>query len=283
MNIAWGKIIWLLAKISMGLVSLLLVTFLAIALLWKASFLFFLVTLALLVFLPAGLSRRWVWVTKAALLTVVLALLMAFIHVPFGEVEKQTRFFRGKLNTQGPSSFTLSEKMAIYGANLTMGMGAFALGMPEAGWETLLICVPGKKTRTWRSDFAMESSQVRKKLKKTVRILNGLSPGVTQYEMPEVRIAWRGYFNDSRRVAFALNAFRLSANARREGEVWRIECKGWVPVKYPRRSWTKMLVIRSKPFYFEEGLYWALQQEGWLFPYKAYWAWTIHSNDARLR
>ena len=50
----------------------------------------------------------------------------------------------------------------------------------------------------------------------------------------------------------------------------------WLTFKRP-------LTRRDKPFYLEEGLLWALQQEGWLFPYKAEWYWTIYSDDPRLK
>ena len=71
----------------------------------------------------------------------------------------------------------------------------------------------------------------------------------------------------------ALNVFRLSALARREGGRWRIEFSGWVSISY-QRLWITLFKFKGKPFFIEEGLFGALQDLGWLHPYRAEWSWT---------
>lgn len=277
------RILFLFLQIGMAILSLMLFSVLILSAMWRAPFLVLILSLGILVVFPVCLNKRKFLVARIILSGFILIMLVSFIAVPFKEIQRRMGNLKNKLEQHGHQSFTLEEKLGIYGSNIAMGIGGYVFRMPEAAKETLLLCVPGPEERRWTSDFAMRSRLVRGQLSKFVYHLKDLPSAKVEASMKEIRIAWHDYFADSRRVSLALNAFRLSAKAKREKNRWRIECSGWVPVRYPKRSWTHLFTIKSTRFYVEEGLFWALQQEGWLFPYNAVWSWTIYSDDRRLR
>ncbi len=129
----------------------------------------------------------------------------------------------------------------------------------------------------------MKSDKVRKTLKNFINKLpKSSTPDGKPVNMGQKTILWKGYQGTEKRVALALNPFRIKAKARPADLGWKIEVSGWVRVRYPPKAKVKLFSFLGKPFYFEEGLFWALQRQGWLFPYKANWSWTIYSDDPRL-
>lgn len=272
----------MLLGIAMGICTFVLLLGLILAALWRAWFLVLILFLGIIVVFPIGLKEGRVWSRRIGLAFLTLIILIFFLDVPFKQIQKRMVHYRGKLLRGGHQTLTFDDKLAIYGSNIAMGLGGYLVGMPEAAKETLLLCIPGVEERRWTSDFAMKSKKVRDTLSNFASRLESLPSGRDEADMEETKIAWKGYFGDSRRVALALNAFRLSAKAYREGNRWRIECSGWVPVRYPERSWTHLFTVKGVQFYVEEGLFWALQQEGWLFPYRAFWSWIIYNDDWRL-
>ena len=40
--------------------------------------------------------------------------------------------------------------------------------------------------------------------------------------------------------------------------------------------------MRGQRLFLEEGLFWVLQERGWLHPYRAVWRWSVAADDPRL-
>lgn len=54
---------------------------------------------------------------------------------------------------------------------------------------------------------------------------------------------------------------------------WRLSICATVEVAYPPRGALHLFEIDGRPIRIEEGLYWRLQEDGWLHPYTARWCW----------
>jgi len=61
---------------------------------------------------------------------------------------------------------------------------------------------------------------------------------------------------------------------------WKIDVSLKVECKYPKNS--KVRLISNPEFKIEEGLFWVLQETGWLNTYTAEWKFTINSEDSRI-
>ena len=159
------------------------------------------------------------------------------------------------------SEFSWFNKVEIYTAYVLMNV----LGAPlyrEAAKENLHMLLPSSngKEMTFESDFFLESRFIQNAL--------------DNYSEP-VRLAWlpSDYVlgNSESRIALALNTGTLSIE---DGKV-----KVSVPCTWPKHSdyrdhsWTTPLVsIRGLPeIRVQEGLFWILEQEGWIYPYTAVW------------
>ena len=159
------------------------------------------------------------------------------------------------------SEFSWFNKVEIYTAYLLMN----ALGAPlypEIAKEASLMLLPSSKDKemTFESDFFLESEFIQNKL--------------DNYSEP-VRLAWSpdSYVlgNSEARIALALNTGTLYIE---DGKA-----KVSVPCTWPKQSdhrdpsWTTPLV--SVPglldIRVQEGLFWVLEQEGWIHPYTAVW------------
>ena len=159
------------------------------------------------------------------------------------------------------SEFSWFNKVEIYTAYLLMN----ALGAPlypEIAKEASLMLLPSSKDKemTFESDFFLKSEFIQNKL--------------DNYSEP-VRLAWSpdSYVlgNSEARIALALNTGTLYIE---DGKA-----KVSVPCTWPKQSdyrdpsWTTPLV--SVPglldIRVQEGLFWVLEQEGWIHPYTAVW------------
>jgi hypothetical protein len=74
------------------------------------------------------------------------------------------------------------------------------------------------------------------------------------------------------RVRLALNPCDLWATARRERSDWLLDIAVEVRVAYPRQART--CVLREPELCVEEGLFWVLQETGWLHPHTAVWSFS---------
>ena len=159
------------------------------------------------------------------------------------------------------SEFSWFNKVEIYTVYVLMNVLGAPL-YPEIAKEASLMLLPSSegKVKTFESDFFLESSFIQNKL--------------DNYSEP-VRLTWPAsdYLlgNSEARIALALNTGTLYIE---DGKV-----KVTVPCAWPKQSdyrdhsWTTPLVsIRGFPeIRVQEGLFWVLEQEGWIYPYTAVW------------
>ena len=281
MNYPKSKLELRLIQLPLGVLSLWAILYASIALLWHvplASIIFFLLALLLN---PFNINLRRSWVIRSTALSIIIVLLLLFPYKVLESTEDRRRFLSDELVTEGISGFGVSDKIAIYGAHVFMGMGGLITGYPEVAIETLSMLIPSPSIRSWSSDFAMESPRIQKPLKRFVAQLEQLPLQTNEYALKKERIAWSQYGSDTR-VGFALNPFHLSATANRIEGRWKIFFKANVDIKYPPRTWILLFSYAGRDIHFEEGLLWVLQESGWIFPYKGSWEWTIYSDDYRL-
>ena len=222
----------------------------------------------------------------------VLKLAVSFIVVPatlalgplmMGEVDQQVEQLRRKPRLD-LSAFTLQDRLGIYGLNIVMGVLGYPL-YPEASRETLLMVFdPGPSARrVFHSDFGLGSHKFRDSLRLFAADLRSDDTSSSRSSRP-VRIAWETsdyrLTNPEARYALALNQTRLTAQAERRGERWLIDVRYEMDVKYPSSVYVTLV---SRPrLRVEEGLFWVLQNYGWLHPYVAEYRFTIWSDDPRL-
>jgi hypothetical protein len=88
---------------------------------------------------------------------------------------------------------------------------------------------------------------------------------------------------DSLRVALALNSpLELTGSVRRDGDSSWLDLIARARIEYPRRAVLRLFSFEGRPITLDEGLFWVLQQDGWLHPYTAEWTWSVRSDDPRL-
>jgi hypothetical protein len=218
--------------------------------------------------------------TSFVLVPATLALLPLMMQEVDQKVEQLSRKPRGDV-----SAFTLQDRLGIYGLNIVMGAVGYPL-YPEAAKETLLMMLdPGPfARRVFHSDFGLGSYKVRASLRDFAA---SLQPDDTASERSygPVRIEWTR--SDYRltepeaRYALALNQTRLTARAERRGVRWLIDVRHEMEVKYPESIYVT-LVGRPR-LRVEEGLFWVLQNYGWLHPYTAEYRFLVYNDDPRLR
>ena len=159
------------------------------------------------------------------------------------------------------SEFSWFNKAEIYAGYVLMNVVGAPL-YPEIAKEGLLMLFPSNKGKEmiFESDFFLESEFIQNK--------------IDNYTGP-VRLAWRGsdYILGSpeARVALALNTGTLSIE---NGKVRvSVPCKWPQHSDYRDHSWTTpLVVIPGLPeIRVQEGLFWVLEQEGWIYPYTAVW------------
>ena len=159
------------------------------------------------------------------------------------------------------SEFSWFNKVEIYTAYVLMNVLGAPL-YPEAAKENLHMLLPSSegKVKTFESDFFLESSF----------ILNALD----NYSEP-VRLAWPqsayNLWGPEARVALTLNTGTLSIE---NGKV-----KVSVPCTWPEhsdyRDHSDPTILIDRPYLpkiaVQEGLFWVLEQEGWIHQYTAVW------------
>ncbi|MEM6532740.1 MAG: hypothetical protein AAF654_08945 [Myxococcota bacterium] len=229
--------------------------------------------IAFLLLLPVPFRRSRP--VKAAGAVVVFGACLVTVPVALSEMNNETDRLAHKLDREGPAALTTQECLGIYLLGLwTAGVGF--LVYPEAAEELFYLYLPAEDDRRhFESDFATASARVRDPL---ARFSNSLSTQST-LKMPARRVAWRSYSQsyDENRVAFALNPCTLSAEAHRNGGEWTIHVSAITRIEFPRRSRVVVARIGAHQLKLEEGLFWALQQRGWLHPYTAKWTWVART------
>lgn len=255
------------------------------ALLFFSFYIAFLSFIGVLVFLPIQIYNKRAWLVRTTVFVIGLVLLVVTIHIPIGEVHNRIKYLASKPRSKNTiSSFSTMDKMGIYGLNLMMGLSAYPI-YPEISKETLMMVFPCPKNsiRTFESDFAINSENVRNIIKEyNKKLITG--HGGTAVKLKK-RLVWNDstyiFGNREARYALTLNPAVILLTASKRNSDWLINVSIKVPCRYPQNNYTTLI---SKPeLKVEEGLFWILQQAGWLFPYTAEWKFTIDSDDERIK
>jgi hypothetical protein len=214
------------------------------------------------------------------LVPAALALAPLMVQEADRQVEQLSRKPRNDV-----SAFTLGDKVGIYGLNIVMGVAGYPI-YPEASRETLLMMFyPGPfARRVFDSEFGLGSYKLRAVVRDfAARLERGDSLGSGSYG--PVRIEWNKseyrLTDPEARYALALNQTRLTARAERRGQHWLLDVRHEMEVRYPQ-SLCVTLVGRPR-LRVEEGLFWVLQNCGWLHPYTTEYRFLVYSDDPRLR
>ena len=156
------------------------------------------------------------------------------------------------------NQFSQLNKVEIYIGFLSM-MSVGYLLYPEVSKEMALMLKPSSRNREiiFRDSFFLESKTIQEAIK--------------NYDGP-TRLFWESshyaFGEPEARVALALNGGTLSM----EAGVVRVS----VPVSWPQYSFPAdkkraTVLIKNPPIRIQEGLFWVLEREGWIFPYTAVW------------
>ena len=151
------------------------------------------------------------------------------------------------------SEFSWFNKVEIYTAYVLMNVLGAPL-YPEIAKEASLMLLPSSEGQemTFESDFFLESRFIQNAL--------------DNYSEP-VRLAWPpnsyGLGNAETRIALALNTGTLHVEDGR--------AKVSVPCTWPKQSLVNVGLPGLLDIRVQEGLFWILEQEGWIYPYTAVW------------
>jgi hypothetical protein len=270
-----------------AVLSLLSLPFLLLAV-W--GLLFSAPTLAVLAFTAAWIlfplfnGVRAVRVFKLSLLFVLVAATLALAPQIVREVDQQVERLSRKPRSD-MSTFALRDRLGIYGLNIVMSAAGYPL-YPEAAKETLLMMFdPGPLARrVFYTDFGLGSVKVGQRLGDFAARLR-TDDTASSPSLGPVRIMWEKtdyrLNHPEARYALALNQTLLTARAERRGKRWLIDVQHEMEVKYPE---SLMVTLVTRPrLRMEEGLFWVLQNYGWLYPYVAEYRFSVYSDDPRLK
>ena len=158
------------------------------------------------------------------------------------------------------SEFSWFNKVEIYTVYVLMNVLGAPL-YPEIAKEASLMLLPSSdgQEMTFESDFFLESRFIQNAL--------------DNYYEP-VRLAWPpnsyGLGNAEARIALALNTGTLHVE---DGKV-----KISVPCTWPKQSLSNVGFPGLLDIRVQEGLFWILEQEGWIHPYTAVWEADLPAN-----
>jgi hypothetical protein len=236
------------------------------------------------ILLPLFNRIKAVRVLKFAVSFVLVPATLALAPLMIQEVDQKVEQLRRKPRGD-TSAFTLEDRLGIYGLNVVMSVVGFAF-YPEAARETFLMMFdPGPSDRrVFHSDFALGSRKVRASIRDFAQELqqgdtnfgHGYGPVWVEWIRADYRLT-----EPEARYALALNQTRLAARAERRGERWLIDVRHEMEVKYPESIYVTL--IGRPRLRVEEGLFWVLQNCGWLHPYTAEYRFLVYSDDPRLR
>jgi hypothetical protein len=233
-------------------------------------------------FVPVALASRRLLKIRAVVLAGGVALVPMLAPEVVHQANASVEVLARRIDREGPiAGLGPVERSGIYLAGLARVAGGFLAGHREAAREHLYLYRHGPEVRRFDGDLAMASDKVRAPLAELAGRVDDQVPQPRAWALAPRTISF-DHERDPKRVVLALDPMSLAAEARREGTRWRIDVVGRVDVKYPRRGRVPLGQVRGAVLTVEEGLFWALQERGWLHPYVAEWRWTVWSDDPRL-
>lgn len=260
---------------------------LAVAVLWHSVAFSILIVLSLLATLLPAKDRpnrlRQIVVISLAAIIFVSCIIAYDWKAPIQEIISRMTELHWKA-FDNPANLTITDKMAVWSANLIMGIAGYPL-FPEVAWETLRLVVPGPESHVRQSDFAMRSRKVRKAI---AAFANQLPPVESKPKHKTIKISWNRYTDvpyGEVRVGLALNCpLVLDLESAWKNNGWLIKARASCDVAYPRfRQMTEVPLFSGLSFPISETMFWALQEEGWLFPYNVSYEWTVGPNVEKPR
>ena len=270
---------WVLALpwlVSLGLVGVWMHLF---SMEWSGTWVLLLLATSMPV---GGVFGRW---ARGAGTLGLIALAVWGWTVPFHEYASQVATLHARVQRDGPDALRERDLLALYGLNGVVGAAGLAVGFPEVARETWALAVLTESDRSHTSDFAMRSPRIRGAVADMVSV-DLAEPSGDEVGLSPRRLSWGGSYggSESTRVALALDGpSTLSGTAYRYGERWRLDLVATLRVRYPAGWSQEVGRVGGVPVVVDEGLFWALQQRGWLHPYEASWRWSLWSDDPRLR
>lgn len=160
-------------------------------------------------------------------------------------------------------SLSTLEKVTVYSGHATMVAGGFVTGHTEVAQEAFYLHIDGPDKRQWYSDFPARSPKVRAAMKRMNEKLRDDAPHTRS------TVTWTHYTYENQKYGLALNSFDIAATVTDEGDVIY---RGEVECSYPEDA---PVTLDAGPFEvtLNEGVYHALEDAGWLHPYRAVWWW----------
>lgn len=215
-------------------------------------------------------ALRW---PRALAVGAWLAASAALWWVPLHAYADRVDELTATLDRGGPAALSHRDLAGIWALHLAMAtVGAPAF--PEVALETGLLIGPNPAVRRFDSGFAMRSEAVSSRVADLQRQCARLS-GPADLPARRITFSYARSYGEAR-VGLALNPFELRAHATPgPSGCARLDLTGRVPVSYPRRAFLHLFTARGRAIGVQEGLYWALQQRGWLHPYTAEWRWSV--------
>ena len=221
---------------------------------------------AALFLVAALLYARGRWIT--ALLPLLPSPVTAVIEYPLRIEPLAARHAAG-----GPDALGRRDRASVWLLHLGMGLAGAPM-FPEAASETLRLVVPGPVVRVIRSSFPGGATPVRQAIGRWEEALRKAEDDAVLFRPRRLVIG-----RTELRHALALDPVTLSGSAVRDGARWRLEVLAAVPIDYPPKSALPLFSTPAGPVRIHEGLFDALEQRGWLFPYSAEYRWTEWIDD----
>jgi hypothetical protein len=185
-------------------------------------------------------------------------LLIAIIFLVVVAVGGVKRFDYLATKPMDPDAFSLVNKVEIYTGYLAMTIAGYPL-YPEISIEMYYMLLPSseEKELVFENDFFLESKVIKE--------------AIANYSGP-VRLVWHPrHYNlgeSEARVALALNTGTL--HIERDKVLVKVPCT-WPRYSDYRNHTAKTPLVRYPEIGVQEGLFWVLEQERWIFPYTAVW------------
>ncbi len=207
------------------------------------------------VFLGAVRFRvSWAMVVLAS-----AALGVFFRHIPFVELNAFMDKASVDIERRGAAALSTRNRIGVYGLNLAMGGIGYAAGFSEVAYLTWLLAVPGQRVRYRDGTFLLRDPSVRSAVRQAT-------------ERGTSRVAWSRYFHHSVSPSVALAANCPLVLRRTVQKDVLARCS----VQYPKNSKFSVGELAGQEVYLQEGVYWVLQQSGWLHPYEVEWLISEH-------
>lgn len=175
--------------------------------------------------------------------------------------------------TAGPDALSTRDRASVWLLHLGMGLAGAPL-FPEAASETLRLVAPGPEVRVIRSSFPSGATPIREGLARWEDALRDAEEDAVLFRPRRIVIG-----RTELRHALALDPVTLSGSGVRHGDRWQLDVLAAVPIDYPPKSALPLFATPAGPVRIHEGLFDALEQRGWLFPYTAEYRWTVWIDD----